>query len=246
MHSLSAVFDGLAETFALFDSPRLDGPEVSFYRSLTTLGSRPIADLGIGWGRLASLINPDFGVDYSPQMLEVARRRAPDVQMLLADIEEYSLPSPAGYSYAAMSTLDTIGSTDNLAKCLRNVYRETKLGGIFAFDSLWLSGEELSSFSGTRIVERSSGNRLLTSEIRVVDESSGQYEVCYALETYRHKRPVSIRKFPGLSAQVISPLEYRIFLLDAGWRIVGAWGGFRGEHLSSGKGKQVWIVRRDD
>jgi SAM-dependent methyltransferase len=98
--------------------------DYNYTRFLIPPGAR-ILDLGCGTGRLLASLRPasGIGVDLSPKMVEEARRRHPELEFRVGDIEDPavldSLPGP----FDVILLSDTVGSLEDCATALRQLHR---------------------------------------------------------------------------------------------------------------------------
>lgn len=102
-----------------------------------------VVDLGCGSGILAAeLLAAGYdvlGVDISPAMLDIARKRAPKARFVHASFLDFELPACAavvsmgevlGYLFDCRNGLDSLGSL------FSKVFRALQPGGVFVFDFL--------------------------------------------------------------------------------------------------------------
>ena len=101
------------------------------------------ADLGCGTGLFACFLSsrfgiPVYGVDRSPEMLAVARRRcrAPGVTFLQQDIRQVRLPSPVDLVTANFDTVNHLLEDDDVDRLLSCVKGQLAPGGHLFFDAL--------------------------------------------------------------------------------------------------------------
>lgn len=69
--------------------------------------SDDILDVGCGWGRLVSLLPPNWlgnylGIDISPDFIQEARRRNPDLDFAVANVEDVDKINTHRYDWAIM------------------------------------------------------------------------------------------------------------------------------------------------
>ena len=100
-----------------------------------------ILDLGVGCGRtsqaLASGAATYVGIDYSPEMIEVCRKRYPSLDFHLADAADLGRFQNESFDIAvfAFNGLDYLISDETRRRCLREVYRVLAPGGRFIFSA---------------------------------------------------------------------------------------------------------------
>lgn len=101
----------------------------------------PILDIGVGGGRtypLLRLLSSDYlAVDYSPQMVELCRRRHPDADVRLDDARELRTIDDGSRGLVAYSSngIDAVDHDDR-QRVLQAVHRVLSPGGIFFFSTL--------------------------------------------------------------------------------------------------------------
>lgn len=104
-----------------------------------------VLDIGSGPGHIASHLTKlgasVTGVDFSPRMVEVARKKYPQITFEQADAEE--LPFEAGYFDTVVANY-VVHHLARPEKVLSEVYRVLKPGGRFAF-AVWGPPEDQSS-----------------------------------------------------------------------------------------------------
>lgn len=112
----------------------------------------PALDLGCGTGNsTAPLVArgiPVEGLDASPDMLVVARRKLPGVPFHDGDFEGFSLGRSFDLVYSLFDSLNNLLTEEAFLAACRNVHRHLAPGGIFAFDAntdlamreLWAGG----------------------------------------------------------------------------------------------------------
>jgi SAM-dependent methyltransferase len=237
-------YDAWAELLQLWERFG-DGRDIPFYVGLAREADRPIADLGIGWGRLAELIHPDVGVDYSPEMLVAARERIGEVrtELIEADLEDYQLAEPARFSYAGLKSFDHITSERSIVRIFENVRRNTVTGGRFAFDAEIYTRERLEATAYRVGLDGYDGEIAIQSSHRVVDADRLAYEVNAFVDWLDDDGTVTRRKyFRPLPGRSFPPTQYRAIFASTGWEVVDAWGGFQGEPLEDDGRHQVWLL----
>ncbi len=95
-----------------------------YTRFLVPPGSR-ILDLGCGTGRLLASLRParGVGVDLSPMMVEEARRRHPDLEFHVGDLEDPSVLDDLPGPFDIILLSDTVGSLEDCATAVSQLHR---------------------------------------------------------------------------------------------------------------------------
>ncbi len=119
-----------------------------------------ILDLCCGTGQLArELTGRGYkvtGVEGSEQMLQYARRNAPEATFSNADARFFDLPVDFALVFSTYDSLNHLLTLADLSKVFRNVYNHLQTGGFFVFDMNLDSGFR-SRWAGTfQIVSESS------------------------------------------------------------------------------------------
>jgi SAM-dependent methyltransferase len=116
------------------------GADAGFYRALARQTGGPVLELGCGTGRVLAGIAADghacTGLDASPEMLAVARRRLPaEVALVQGDMRDFALPGPRfALVCSAFRAFQHLVSVDDQLRCLARVREHLAPGGCFAFD----------------------------------------------------------------------------------------------------------------
>ncbi|AKR09131.1 MULTISPECIES: class I SAM-dependent methyltransferase [Bacillus cereus group] len=97
-----------------------------------------ILDLCCGTGHLTrKLLDNNFvvtGIDGSTQMIEYARKNAPDATFIVDDARYFNINEQFHYVISASDSLNHIMNLDELKSVFHNVYSVLHNEGIFAFD----------------------------------------------------------------------------------------------------------------
>jgi SAM-dependent methyltransferase len=126
---------------AVYAQTRGDGRDVEFYRRLAAAAAGPVLELGCGTGRvllpIADTGIPCTGLDASPRMLEVLRRRSsnPTLRLVCARMQDFDLGEVRfGLIYSAFRALQHLYDVEDQLACLARVRHHLAPGGRFAFD----------------------------------------------------------------------------------------------------------------
>ena len=119
-----------------------DPGEAASYAALADLcRGEPLLDIGVGGGRttrLLRLVSADYtGVDYAPDMVELARSRHPGANLLVEDARTLALFPAARFAAVTFSYngIDSVGHEDR-ARVFASVRRVLRPGGCFAYSTL--------------------------------------------------------------------------------------------------------------
>jgi ubiquinone/menaquinone biosynthesis C-methylase UbiE len=96
-------------------------------------GGRAWLDVACGTGRHLELLRPRFrvvGVDLSPAMLRIARRRLPSVRLLQGDMRTLRVPGRFDVVTCLFSAIGHLRSEHELSRALANFSRHLKPGGV--------------------------------------------------------------------------------------------------------------------
>jgi SAM-dependent methyltransferase len=107
------------------------------------IGFSSLADLGCGTGRFLAYVNatrPEVrlvGIDLSPEMLKLARRRLGDrASLSLQDARNFELPSPVDVVTCRFNTLNCILRISDLTRAFSSCARNLSVRGHLIFDIL--------------------------------------------------------------------------------------------------------------
>lgn len=95
-----------------------------YMRFLIPQGLR-VLDLGCGTGRLLAELKPSrgVGIDFSQSMIDVARKRHPELEFGVGDIEDPDVIASIEGAFDVIVLSDTIGSLDDCESTLENLHR---------------------------------------------------------------------------------------------------------------------------
>jgi ubiquinone/menaquinone biosynthesis C-methylase UbiE len=115
--------------------------DLRYLRFLVAPGQR-ILDLGCGTGRLLAALEPSrgVGIDFSAAMVEQARRKHPDLEFHVGDVEDPGVLEQLDGPFDVILLSDTVGSLEDCQSTLRQLHRlctpETRVV-IAYFSDLW-------------------------------------------------------------------------------------------------------------
>ncbi|MFZ0585388.1 MAG: class I SAM-dependent methyltransferase [Candidatus Sulfotelmatobacter sp.] len=100
-----------------------------------------ILDLGVGGGRttpyLSGLASRYVGVDYAPKMVAACREKFPQLEFLVADATNLALLPDGSFDSVVMAFngIDALVPSEARRRCLAEIHRILKKGGVFIFSS---------------------------------------------------------------------------------------------------------------
>lgn len=139
----SAAFDPFADYYDLADIDR--SPELGFYSSLLGSDTRSLLELGCGTGTIAIALARHLaglrevpariaGVDESARMVNVARRRAPELEWIQGDMRAPAIRGSFDAVLCCFQTLQLMLTDDDLLRVFCAARELMEADGIFAFD----------------------------------------------------------------------------------------------------------------
>jgi ubiquinone/menaquinone biosynthesis C-methylase UbiE len=100
-----------------------------------------ILDLGVGGGRttpyLSRLASRYVGVDYAPNMVAACREKFPQLEFLVADATNLASLADGSFDSVVMAFngIDALFPSEARRRCLAEIHRVLKNGGVFIFSS---------------------------------------------------------------------------------------------------------------
>jgi len=191
-----------------------------------------VADLGCGSGILSCAVSDAgyriLGVDFSEDMLRLARRNVPRGEFIRASVLDVDLPRCAGV--AAIGEIfcyafDERAGLDAFARAMKRIYAALEPGGVFLFDVAG-PGRVVPS-PRTNLVDRAEWSIVhkatetgdtLTREIVTFVREGDMYrrsDERHVLRLYRPAEILDALSAAGLQATMLS--GYGAFTLPAGW-----------------------------
>jgi YD repeat-containing protein len=130
--------------------------DVAHYVSLAREADGPIVELMVGSGRVAIEVvratgKPVLGIDSSPAMLEIARKRSAGLplELRLGDARELELEEPAALIYVPFRSLLHLHGWEQKRRVFERVAASLRPGGTFAFNAFAFSHTVAARLDGT-------------------------------------------------------------------------------------------------
>jgi SAM-dependent methyltransferase len=211
--------------------------DIPFYVDLAVRSGGPVLELGVGSGRVAvptALAGVRVvGIDSSPAMLDLARRRAKphnvDLRLLEADMR--ALPDLGTFALVTIPfrALLHLSSDEERRGLLTAVRDRLEPGGMLAFDVFHPDAEDIAE-THDRWLEREPG----IWERARWDAAARELELSVRTE----EAEASMRLW------WLGPDDWRRLLGEVGFTDVEAYGWFDRSPLFPGAVDSVWIARR--
>jgi SAM-dependent methyltransferase len=207
--------------------------DIPFYVDLARRADGPLVELAIGSGRVAipvaqSTGRPVIGLDVSPRMLDLARRRAASAGVCLelynADMRELSLDRPAGFIYCPYRSLLHLPTWADRRRVFERVAAALESGGTFAWNAFAFDHRVAAKLDGTR------HDLPVPHTMRYADADNRVDLVCDDGNT--------------VSLWWATKNEWLALIDVAGLELVSLHGGFAGEPLTDHSGEYVFVARR--
>jgi ubiquinone/menaquinone biosynthesis C-methylase UbiE len=122
-----------------------------YLRFLVPSGSS-VVEIGCGTGELLASLDPSrgLGVDLSPQMVEIAREKFPDLEFEVGDLEDLHIDEKFDY----VVIVETIGHVDDIQLAFKELHKvcspETRVVIVY-YNYLWEPVLKFSEFAGFRM-----------------------------------------------------------------------------------------------
>lgn len=173
-----------------------EGERIAIEAGLGRAPGRVILDIGVGAGRTAELLAPlatrYVGIDYTPEMVELARAGHRGVRFERMDARDLSAFADRSFDVFLFSYngIDSVGGDGRMA-ILCEVNRVLRPGGVFVFSSFhrgWRGFGENMRYSG-RVLWTANPVRL---GLRVL-----RYGLGYVVSTFRWRRLLQMQRQGG-------------------------------------------------
>ena len=219
----------------------------------------PVVELGIGDGRIAveaALRGKDvIGVDDSPRMLELCRRRALEagvqdrLTLIEADFRRFTLPEPAALVSLPFHSMGHLVTPEQRVACLKHVLDSLVPGGHFVFDHFIADPDIIRSLDRQTILRSvfrhpETGRRTLLWGTTVYDVPARRMKVYPAAEELDDDGHVVSKQVVELDFSWVDPEEMRQEIRQAGFDVEAVFGDFQRNAFDADSGHQIWSLQR--
>lgn len=130
---MAAIYDAMYQTFVNYDE------EYAFYNNLIQENnSSTILEIGSGTGNLAKRFeqnNHNYqGLDYSDDMIKIARERNKNCSFKQGDMRDFKLDNPVDAILITGRSTSYLISNDDINKTFESIYKNLNENGVLIFD----------------------------------------------------------------------------------------------------------------
>lgn len=219
--------------FASFDE------DLGLYRQFSVEAGGPILELGCGTGRvlvaLADLGLPLTGIDTSPAMLAIARKRlGPSITLVQADMRELHpgiVPgAPFWMAFSAINTFLHLADADQQIQALTALRSVVVAGGLLVLDLFSPDPHYIGSLDGRVVHEFDArlpeGDRLDKWVARTVDVAAQTIETRVWYDLTAAASGQVTRFADRYQTRYIYRFELEHLLARCGWRVISVFGSY--------------------
>lgn len=132
-HDLANIYEAMYQTFIDYQK------EYDFYsRILLDKKVNSVLEIGSGTGNLAAyFINNKFdyyGLDYSNDMIDIARNKVPSGRFIQGDMRDFELNSPVESVMITGRTISYLLQNEDISLTFSSIFKNLLPGGLLCFD----------------------------------------------------------------------------------------------------------------
>lgn len=231
--------------------------DLPFYRELARRTGGPILELMCGTGRVLLPLARDgyrlTGIDVSPQLLNLARRKLESgrllgqVDLVQADVRELALEGPFALAFAAINSFMHLTETDDQLQVLRQVHTALAPGGLLALDMFNPTPQELMRQPGELVHEGSfvlpDGAQVQKFVVQSVDPAAQQARVLFLYDELAADGLVRRTVLP-FTMRWLHRFEIEHLLARAGFELEMIYGSYDLDEYSSESPQMLTLARK--
>jgi SAM-dependent methyltransferase len=220
----------------------------------------PILELACGTGRLLlPLARQGYdvtGVDVSPAMLEVARRKvfakgremASRITLVQQDMRELALDRDFNLVFIAVNSFMHLLTLDDQLAALAHIRQHLNPGGLFLLDLFNPDLERLLDFQGQVALDKvmtdpDTGQRLMRFRTETVDLGRQIIRVTFIVDELDGEGHVQRTLFP-FSVRYLFRGELELLLRHAGFEVEAIYGSYDLDEFTGESEKMIAVARR--
>ena len=254
-------YERFADIYAIWtSSAAATAANQPFYVERYLAASGPVVELGVGDGRIAVEAARQgcavTGVDLSPAMLALCRRRAADAGVLdrltlvEADFRDFRIEKPAELIALPYHSLGHLTTLADKRHAVRHVFDQLQPGGRFVFDDFLMTPrlrDHMRAVQLRAVYHSPTGRERLLWVTSLLDDPTQAITVVTWEDEVDDAGVLVKRTYRRLNLSWIEPAQARGLLTDAGFEVEACFGDFRGRPLTDASAsEQVWIARKPD
>lgn len=233
--------------------------DLDLYRQFAVEANGPVLELGCGSGRVLRALEglglPLAGIDPSPAMLALARRRLrPDTTLLEARMEDLRpglLPAPKYWlAFSAINTFLHLPDADAQIAALTAIRSVVIDGGLLLLDLMAPDPHYLAGLDGRVALELSTtlpdGRRLDKLATRTHDLASQTIQTTVLFDTTDPVSGALTRVSDHYATRYIHRWELEHLLARTGWELIGLYGSYDLEPYRSDSERMIALATWND
>jgi SAM-dependent methyltransferase len=251
-------YSGYAQLYDL-DHGSLDADLMMIEQHAALCGS-PILELGCGTGRaLLPLARQGYrvtGVDISPQMLEIARRKieaeglADRVTLVEQDMRQLALDGRFNLAFVAVNSFMHLLTVDDQMAALSRIREHLEPGGRLVLDLFNPDLGRLLDFRGQVsldkvLIDPETGHRLMKMRSDRADLSRQTIDITFMFDEVDEQGVVR-RTLVSFSVRYLFCAELEHLLQRTGFAVEALYGSYDLDNFSSESDKMITVARRLD
>jgi len=252
-------YDRFAEIYDVWtETAASTSANLAFYLAAYARATGPVAELGVGDGRIALAAARQglaiTGVDLSSVMLARCRARAERdgvsalVSLIEADFRTFRLPEPASLITLPYHSLGHLTTLDAKREAVRHIHTQLTPGGAFIFDDFLMTPARLAYMRQVQLRAEgrsSAGRSTLLWVTSLADEAAQTLRVVTWEDELDAEGTLVRRQYRPLSLSWLTPAQARTMLEEAGFTVEACYGDFNGTAFDPALAdEQVWVARK--
>jgi SAM-dependent methyltransferase len=255
----ASEYDSFSDIYSVWtDTAASTHANLPFYVDAYLQAEGPVVELGVGDGRIAvqaAVRGRDVtGVDLSPAMLDLCRRRATEagvphrLTLMQADFRDFALAAPAALIALPYHSLGHLQTLEDKRQAIAHVFSQLKPGGRFIYDDFLMTPGLVAHMRQVQLraeYQTASGADALLWVTSLVNEATRSIRVVTWEDELDRDGLMTRRRYRRLSLSWLEPSEARQLLEQAGFEIEACYGDFDGTPFSEPDAReQIWIAKR--
>ncbi|MFQ5844328.1 MAG: class I SAM-dependent methyltransferase [Planctomycetota bacterium] len=252
-------YDALADIYDVWveSAAALTARHPPFYGKRYIATEGPVVELGVGNGRImitAAQKGKDVtGVDSSPAMIELCRRRAEEagvlnrLTLLRADFRDFLLPEPAALIAMPFHTIGHLLSVEDKRAGLSHIRSQLRPGGSFVFDHFVFDPGQAARHTAPQLRaefthSRSGRDAILWVSARH-DRKSQRMRIVARTDELDPMGVVVRSRYNRVDFSWLEPDQARALLTETGFEVEAVYGDYDETPFDHSSQEQIWVAR---